>query len=162
MWTIWIWHFLESVSTQRSAHLLLSSTYRFLGVGAHPSLFINLKVFRGCPTLTFHQPKGFQGVGWCRFQKMPNSNGSNGKKNWYTLSIEYSINPRDNLSGTGGTYILEFFFDLGLLPDLSPSLFLTFRKVFVLHCKYVQFLIVSTFHCNLVVRFTLIALSSPM
>ena len=28
------------------------------------------------------------------------------------------------------------------------------------HCKYVQFLIVSTFHCNLVVRFTLIALST--
>ena len=25
-----------------------------------------------------------------------------------------------------------------------------------LHCKYVQFLIVSTLHCNLVVRFTLI------
>ena len=32
----------------------------------------------------------------------------------------------------------------------------------VLHCKYLQFLIVSTFHCNLAVRFTLIALSSPM
>ena len=31
-----------------------------------------------------------------------------------------------------------------------------------LHCKYLQFLIVSTFHCNLAVRFTLIALSSPM
>ena len=30
-----------------------------------------------------------------------------------------------------------------------------------LHCKYIQFFIVSTFHCNLVVRFTLIALSSP-
>ena len=29
------------------------------------------------------------------------------------------------------------------------------------HCKYVQFFIVSTFHCNLAVRFTLIASSSP-
>jgi hypothetical protein len=36
---------LESASTQRGAHPSLSSTYRFLG-GAHPSLFINLKVFR--------------------------------------------------------------------------------------------------------------------
>ena len=30
-----------------------------------------------------------------------------------------------------------------------------------LHCKYIQFFIASTFHCNLVVRFTIIALSSP-
>ena len=43
IWTIWIWHFLESASIQR---------------GAHPSLFINPKVFRGCPPLTFHQPTG--------------------------------------------------------------------------------------------------------
>ena len=33
---------------------------------------------------------------------------------------------------------------------------------FFQHCKYLQFFIVSTFHCNLVVHFTLIALSSPM
>jgi hypothetical protein len=52
-----------------------SLTYRFLG-GAHPSLFINLKIFRvprpyfsstyrilgGCPPFTFHQPKSFQGA----------------------------------------------------------------------------------------------------
>ena len=30
-----------------------------------------------------------------------------------------------------------------------------------IHCKYIQFFIVSAFHCNLVVGFTLIALSSP-
>ena len=35
-----------------------SSTQRVLG-GAHLSLFINPKVFRGCPPLTFHPPKGF-------------------------------------------------------------------------------------------------------
>ena len=48
-------------STQRflgGARLSLSSTQRFLG-GAHLSLFINAKVFRGFPPLTFHQPKGF-------------------------------------------------------------------------------------------------------
>ena len=33
---------------------------------------------------------------------------------------------------------------------------------FWLHCKYIQFFIMSTFHCNLAVRFTLIALSSAM
>ena len=30
------------------------------------------------------------------------------------------------------------------------------------HCKYVQFFIVSSFYCNLALRFTLIAVSSPM
>ena len=41
-------NFLESAS----AHLSLSSIYRFLG-GAHLSLFINPKVFRGVPTSQF-------------------------------------------------------------------------------------------------------------
>ena len=54
-----------------------SSTYRFLG-GAHPSLFINLKVFRvptpyfsstyrilgGCPPLTFHQSRSPSSLPW--------------------------------------------------------------------------------------------------
>ena len=31
----------------------------------------------------------------------------------------------------------------------------------VLHCKYIQFLIVSTFHCNLTVQFTFFAVYSP-
>ena len=31
-----------------------------------------------------------------------------------------------------------------------------FKAPFKLHCKYLQFFIVSSFHCNLVVRFTLI------
>jgi hypothetical protein len=41
---------------------------------------------------------------------MPNSNGSNDKKTWYTLSIIYSINPRDNFSGKApkGDPPLEF------------------------------------------------------
>ena len=30
------------------------------------------------------------------------------------------------------------------------------------HCKYLQFLIVSTFHCNLAVQFTFFAMYSPM
>ena len=48
---------------------------------------------------------------------------------------------------------------------IFPGLVLLIHYIQVtmnLHCKYVQFLIVSSFHCNLAVRFTLIALSSPM
>ena len=30
------------------------------------------------------------------------------------------------------------------------------------HCKYIQFLIVSTFHCNLAVQFTFFTIYSPM
>jgi hypothetical protein len=33
-------------------------------------------------------------LGRCRFQKISNSNGANGKKAWQTLSFIYSINPR--------------------------------------------------------------------
>ena len=70
-----------------------------------PLAFINLKVSRGVPSSSFHQPKSFRGVrgvfiniaegtplGWCRFQKLPNLCTSNGKKTWHTLSITYSIN----------------------------------------------------------------------
>jgi hypothetical protein len=72
-----------------------------------PLAFINLKVSRGVPSSSFHQPKSFRGVrgvfiniaegtplGWCRFQQMQNLCTSNGKKTWYTLSIIYSINLR--------------------------------------------------------------------
>ena len=35
-------------------------------------------------------------------------------------------------------------------------------QLLCIHCKYIQFLIVSTFHCNLAVRFTFFAIYSPM
>ena len=72
IWTTQFWHFMESASTQRGAHLLLSSTQRFLGVptsdfsstqrflgGAHLWLFINPSFLEGCPPLTFHQNAKF-------------------------------------------------------------------------------------------------------
>ena len=57
---IWIWF--SGVSTPH-----FSSTWKFSG-GAHPSLFINLKVFRRCPPLTFQlhsmTPKKSERVPW--------------------------------------------------------------------------------------------------
>ena len=37
-----------------------------------------------------------------------------------------------------------------------------FEILCVTHCKYIQFFIVSTFHCILAVRFTFFAIYSPM
>ena len=85
--------------------------------GCPPLIFINLQVFTGCPPLTFHQPKGFYGVPTSHFSSTQrflgecppltfmnyyllmksetNLPSSNAKKPWYTLSIMYSINPRE-------------------------------------------------------------------
>ena len=55
IWTTQIWDFLESASTQRGAHLSLSSTHMVWGVPI--SHFPSTQVFLdGHPSLTFHQP----------------------------------------------------------------------------------------------------------
>ena len=60
-----------------------------------------------------------------------------------------------------GKLVKFFTFEILSLVNIAQkivsSIYLMAGK---LHCKYVQFLIVSTFHCNLAVRFTFFTIYS--